>query len=108
MSSNEKVRPPQEIEDEICPCGEVAPEEEAHLQKEIAQESGRAQHAEGAEPPLRIGVYICRCGGNISDVVDVERVAETVRLIPGVTTAKVHTFVCSDPGQHMISNDILE
>ena len=110
MSSNEKVRTHQELEDDVCPCGEVAPEEEAHLQKEIAQaqDAGRAQHAAGAEPPLRIGVYICRCGGNISDVVDVERVAETVRLIPGVTTAKVHTFVCSDPGQHMISNDILE
>jgi heterodisulfide reductase subunit A len=55
----------------------------------------------------RIGVYICRCGGNISDVVDVERVAETARLIPGVAIAKVHTFVCSDPGQQTISNDIL-
>jgi heterodisulfide reductase subunit A len=55
----------------------------------------------------RIGVYICRCGGNISDVVDVERVAETARLIPGVALAKIHTFVCSDPGQHLISNDIL-
>ncbi len=54
----------------------------------------------------RVGVYICRCGGNISDVVDVERVAETARLIPGVAAAKVHTFVCSDPGQHLISNDI--
>ncbi len=109
MSSNDKVQAHHEVEDEVCPCGEVAPEDEAHLQKEIAQaqDAGRAQHAEGAEPPLRIGVYICRCGGNISDVVDVERVAETVRLIPGVTTAKVHTFVCSDPGQHMISNDIL-
>jgi heterodisulfide reductase subunit A len=56
----------------------------------------------------RVGVYICRCGGNISDVVDVEHVAATVRLIPGVATAKVHTFVCSDPGQHLIGNDILE
>ena len=56
----------------------------------------------------RVGVYICRCGGNISDVVDVERVAETARLIPGVAIAKVHTFVCSDPGQHLISNDILQ
>ncbi len=57
---------------------------------------------------LKIGVYICRCGGNISDVVDVEQVAETVKLIPGVATAKVHTFVCSDPGQHTISDDILK
>ena len=56
---------------------------------------------------MRVGVYICRCGGNISDVVDVERVAETARLIPGVTVAKVHTFMCSDPGQLTISEDIL-
>ncbi len=56
----------------------------------------------------RVGVYVCRCGGNISDVVDVEHVAEIARLIPGVAIAKVHTFVCSDPGQQLISNDILQ
>lgn len=55
---------------------------------------------------LRVGVYVCRCGGNISDVIDVERVAETARLIPGVTTAMVHTFMCSDPGQQAIQEDI--
>lgn len=62
--------------------------------------------AEDSQP--RIGVYICRCGGNISDVVDVEHVAEIVRLLPGVATAKVNTFACSDPGQNTITNDILE
>lgn len=71
----------------------------------MSNQNGNREHIE-SEP--RVGVYICRCGGNISDVVDVERVAETVRLIPGVATAKVHTFVCSDPGQHMISDDILQ
>jgi heterodisulfide reductase subunit A len=59
-------------------------------------------------PEVRVGVYICRCGGNISDVVDVERVAEVVSLIPGVVTAKVNTFCCSDPGQQTITSDILE
>ena len=71
----------------------------------MSNQDGFQEHHE-SEP--RIGVYVCRCGGNISDVVDVERVAETARLIPGVALAKVHTFVCSDPGQHLISNDILE
>lgn len=55
---------------------------------------------------LRVGVYICRCGGNISDVVDVDRVAEVSRHIPGVVVAKVNTFCCSDPGQNTISQDI--
>lgn len=54
----------------------------------------------------RIGVYICRCGGNISDVVDVERVAKAAGQIPGVAVAKVHTFMCSDPGQRAIAEDI--
>lgn len=66
------------------------------------------QHDHGQPPEPRVGVYICRCGGNISDVVNVERVAEVARLIPGVAIAKVHTFMCSDPGQHTISDDILQ
>jgi len=55
---------------------------------------------------LRIGVYVCRCGGNISDVIDVEQVAEAARHIPGVSLARVHTFMCSDPGQQAIQDDI--
>ena len=62
--------------------------------------------ANSSAEPLRIGVYICRCGGNISDVVDVERVAEVCRHLPGVVTSNVHTFMCSDPGQKNISEDI--
>lgn len=110
MRRNDKVQAQHEIENEQCPCSDLGPEEEATLAQQIAlaQDADRALQPEDANASLRIGVYICRCGGNISDVVDVERVAEAVRTIPGVATAKVHTFVCSDPGQHMISNDILE
>lgn len=91
-------------------CGEPGRDEDAHVEREMeaARRSQEAAQHRSEEDKLRIGVYICRCGGNISDVVDVERVAETVRLIPGVAAAKVHTFVCSDPGQQTISNDILE
>ncbi len=56
----------------------------------------------------RVGVYICRCGGNISDVVDVERIAAAAQKMPGVATAKVHMFMCSDPGQQLIAEDIAE
>ncbi|WP_202318497.1 CoB--CoM heterodisulfide reductase iron-sulfur subunit A family protein [Archaeoglobus neptunius] len=54
----------------------------------------------------RIGVYICHCGGNISDVVDVERVAEAVGKIPEVVVARTYVFMCSDPGQKLIEEDI--
>jgi heterodisulfide reductase subunit A len=54
----------------------------------------------------RIGVYVCHCGGNISDVVDVERVVQAVAGLPGVVVAKRHMFMCSDPGQQLILEDI--
>ncbi|HEU12529.1 MAG TPA: CoB--CoM heterodisulfide reductase iron-sulfur subunit A family protein [Euryarchaeota archaeon] len=54
----------------------------------------------------RIGVYICRCGGNISDYVDVEAVKRNVEKIPGVVLTKVMMFTCSDSAQEEIINDI--
>ena len=54
----------------------------------------------------RIGVYICRCGGNISDVVDTSSLAEKVKGLNDVAACKVETFMCSDPGQATIVEDI--
>jgi heterodisulfide reductase subunit A len=65
----------------------------------------RKESEQSKEGP-RIGVYICHCGGNISDVVDVERVASEAARIPGVTVSRTNTFMCSDPGQNMIQEDI--
>jgi heterodisulfide reductase subunit A len=54
----------------------------------------------------RIGVYICHCGGNISDFVDVERVREEVKEDPGVVVSRTHMFTCSDAAQQEIIDDI--
>jgi len=56
----------------------------------------------------RIGVYICHCGGNISDTVDVEKVKEAVALFDGVKVAETNEYVCSNPGQDMIRKGITE
>lgn len=56
----------------------------------------------------RIGVYVCHCGGNISDYVDVKKVVEAVKHYPGVVLAKDFIFMCSDAGQKMIEKDIKE
>ncbi len=60
----------------------------------------------GAPLPSRVGVYICRCGGNISDHVDVEAVCESARKLPGVSVARTNAFMCSDPGQDLIAKDL--
>ncbi len=54
----------------------------------------------------RIGVYICHCGNNIAATVDVEKVTETVSSIEGVVVAKHYLYMCSDPGQDLIREDI--
>ncbi|RLI84970.1 MAG: CoB--CoM heterodisulfide reductase iron-sulfur subunit A family protein [Archaeoglobales archaeon] len=54
----------------------------------------------------RIGVYICHCGGNISDYVDVKKVVEAVKDLPGVAIARDFVFMCSEAGQDLIKEDI--
>jgi heterodisulfide reductase subunit A len=54
----------------------------------------------------KVGVYICHCGGNISDHVDVHQLAEKVQDLPGVKVTHTNMFMCSDPGQELIQQDI--
>jgi heterodisulfide reductase subunit A len=54
----------------------------------------------------RIGVYICHCGGNISDYVDVEKVRQAIENEEGVALAKTTMFACSDANQNEMVEDI--
>lgn len=56
----------------------------------------------------KIGVYICNCGTNISKVVDCEAVREYISTLPGVAVAKTYKYMCSNPGQDLIVQDIKE
>lgn len=54
----------------------------------------------------KIGVYVCHCGTNISGKVDVEQVTEFAKTLPDVAIARNNKFMCSDPGQILIEDDI--
>jgi heterodisulfide reductase subunit A len=56
----------------------------------------------------KIGVYVCHCGTNIAGTVDVEAVAEFAKTLGSVAVARDYKFMCSDPGQAMIRDDIRE
>ena len=56
----------------------------------------------------RIGFYICHCGINIAAKVRVEEVAEYVQQLNHVLVSRDYKFMCSDPGQELIENDIRE
>lgn len=57
---------------------------------------------------LRIGVYVCGCGSNIAGVIDPAEVAEYASHLPGVVLARDYMYMCGDPGQNMIREDIVE
>jgi len=55
---------------------------------------------------MRVGVFICHCGNNIAGTVDVARVAEETRKIPGVVYSTDYMYTCSEPGQEEIKEAI--
>jgi len=56
----------------------------------------------------KIGVYVCHCGTNIAGPVDVEEVTNFASTLEGVAAARHYSYMCSDPGQELIKQDIKE
>ncbi|MDD5094134.1 MAG: CoB--CoM heterodisulfide reductase iron-sulfur subunit A family protein, partial [Dehalococcoidia bacterium] len=54
----------------------------------------------------RVGVFICHCGNNIAGTVDVKKVAEEIKKVPGVAYATTYMYTCSEPGQKEITEAI--
>jgi heterodisulfide reductase subunit A-like polyferredoxin len=57
-----------------------------------------------ADESPRIGVFLCRCGQNISSVVDVEQVARKAAELPNVHHAEVNVYTCLETNQQHIRN----
>ncbi|MFU8771302.1 MAG: FAD-dependent oxidoreductase [Anaerolineales bacterium] len=57
---------------------------------------------------IKTGVYVCHCGTNIAATIDVSAVAAFARSLEGVTLARDYAYMCSDPGQGLIKEDIQE
>jgi heterodisulfide reductase subunit A len=54
----------------------------------------------------RVGVYVCHCGTNIAGIVDVEAVTHFAASLENVIVARHYSYMCSDPGQALIAEDI--
>lgn len=57
---------------------------------------------------IRIGYYICHCGHNIAAMVDCPAVAKYAGELPDVVLSRDYKYMCSDPGQELIQQDIKE
>jgi len=54
----------------------------------------------------RVGVYVCHCGTNIAGMVDVEAVTEFASTLGNVAVARHYAYMCSEPGQALIKDDV--
>ncbi len=74
--------------------GTLVTKKEYPAEKEVA----------GKEP--RTGVFVCHCGINIGSVVDVPRVMEYAKTLPGVVVAEQNLYTCSQDTQKKIRETI--
>lgn len=56
----------------------------------------------------RMGVFVCWCGANIAENVDCEEVARYAGKLPSVIIARSYKYMCSDPGQKIVTDAIEE
>jgi len=67
--------------------------------------SGKALHPAGGDLG-RVGVFVCQCGTNISERVDIGRLTEHARRLDGVAVVQESRFLCAESGQRLIQNEI--
>ncbi len=54
----------------------------------------------------RIGVFVCHCGKNIADMVDVAKAADVSKKLDGVVFTTHSHYLCSEPGQKELQDAI--
>src|SRR5512143_4004430 len=55
---------------------------------------------------LRVGVYICSCGTNISENVDIEELSRFSSKLDSVAYVKTHHLLCSEDGKNYVAEYI--
>jgi heterodisulfide reductase subunit A len=56
----------------------------------------------------KIGVYVCECGPNIADALDIDRVIEAVSGMENVTVVDRYKLLCSPDGKKYLAEQIKE
>jgi heterodisulfide reductase subunit A len=60
----------------------------------------------GRDLEPRIGVFVCHCGKNIAGTVNVKDVVAELSVHNGVVYSGDYTYMCSDPGQTLLEEEI--
>ena len=98
---------PKDIPDTVAEASAAAASALAHLSERSWLLPEEVAPITDLETP-RVGVFVCHCGSNIAGVVDVPRVVEYARRLPGVVYAQDQKFSCAGNTQAEIVERIRE
>ena len=56
----------------------------------------------------KTGVYICSCGTNISENIDIEELVQFASGLENVVYVKTNQLLCSEQGKNFLSEDITQ
>jgi heterodisulfide reductase subunit A len=102
---------PKDIPETVMQGSAVAGEvmallSEARGKETVTKEFPPEKDLTGEE--ARIGVFVCHCGINIASTVQVEKVVEAVKDMPGVVYATNTLYACSQDSQEMLKKIVRE
>ncbi len=102
---------PMDIPDTICSTSAVAAQAAELLSSSrgslaVKKEYPPERPVRNEEP--RVGVFVCHCGSNIAEIVDVKEVVRYVKTLKGVVCAEDQVVSCSNEGLTRITQLIKE
>ncbi len=97
-----------DISDSVAQGSGAAAEAEKYVTKYRLEEKPVEIKELDTSGPPKVGVFLCHCGINIAGVLDIEALEEYARSMPDVVHVQNNTFLCSDEGQRMIQEKIVE
>lgn len=80
----------------------------APARNELSKQATFPEEREIAGEEPKIGVFICHCGSNIAGMVEVEKVEEYAKTLPGVAHVERNLFTCSQDAQEGLAKRIKE
>ena len=97
-----------DISDSVTQGSGAAAQAERYVAKfRIKKEPQEIKEIDSSGPP-RVGVFLCHCGINIAGVIDIDSLKEYANTIPDVVYVQNNLFLCSDEGQRMVQEKIVE
>ncbi len=100
---------PKDIPDSVAQAsGAAAKALEALKGRERKGKPEKPEQRDITDEEPRIGVFVCHCGKNIANYLDVDSVGESVKDIPEVKYVADPTFACSEDAQTELKEAVEE